>query len=321
MLTKDLKKHAEHLGADLTGIAPVERFKHAPFGARPTDLLPGARYVFVFGIWHGDTNLDVWDMSHNPYGFLLTHNNILLNLIASRLSVFVEKRGHRALVFPVTALHARTEYDLTEGFCQGARVSDFSHRHAAVAAGLGEFGWSSMLLTPEYGPRVRVNSVITDAPLESDEMYRGSKLCTDCQMCVDTCPMNAISNKKMVKVDFGERTYEYAQVDFQRCRWAEMGHMNPESNSWSFDTYPPPEKITYKNYLLNWRNARNPWDLYQPYSAGCGRCIFFCESRRGKRGGKLEPRKIPSLYRKSVLYCPGGMLRTITKEEVAAKSS
>ena len=44
-------------------------------------------------------------------------------------------------------------------------VAFFSHRHAAFLAGLGNFGVNNMLLTPEYGPRVRFGSVFTSAEL------------------------------------------------------------------------------------------------------------------------------------------------------------
>ncbi|MCJ7767849.1 4Fe-4S binding protein [Candidatus Bathyarchaeota archaeon] len=320
-----MKKRAEDLGADLTGVAPVERFKNAPYGAKPEDLLPGAKYVFSFAIWHGDANLDVWDSTHNTYMLIGGGmHTLMLNMIASRLVVFLEKKGHKALFLPASdKLHARNEYDFKEGFVQGARVSEFSHRHAAVAAGLGEFGWNSLVLTPEYGPRVRFSSIITDAPLKPDEMYRGPKLCTDCYRCVDTCPMNAISKREMVKADFGDRTYEYARVDIVRCQWGQAEAMNPEGGSW--ETYPcekiiyPPEKITYRD-LIGYK-YRNPWKYYQGKGQHCGRCVIFCESRRGRRGEKLKPRRIPETYKKSVLRSPGGIMSTITKEEVMTKKT
>jgi hypothetical protein len=43
---------------------------------------------------------------------------------------------------------------------------DFSYKHAALAAGLGVFGWSNLILTPTYGARQRLISVVTEAPLD-----------------------------------------------------------------------------------------------------------------------------------------------------------
>ena len=45
-LTAELiKQRAAELGADLCGIAPVERFSQAPAGFHPTDVLPDCRSV------------------------------------------------------------------------------------------------------------------------------------------------------------------------------------------------------------------------------------------------------------------------------------
>lgn len=43
----ELKAVARNLGADLAGIAPVERFAGAPEGFKPTDIMPGAQSVVV----------------------------------------------------------------------------------------------------------------------------------------------------------------------------------------------------------------------------------------------------------------------------------
>jgi len=312
-LTGEVKRFAEEKGADLIGVAPVERFKYAPYGAKPEDLLPGARNVLSMAMWLTDSGLDVWDCIHSPYQMSSKHANDMLDTLSSFVTRFIEKRGHRALIFPATGIGYRTPYDREQGQVQGARLAEFSQRHAAVAAGLGEFGHHSLLMTPEYGPRVRLCSVITDAPLTPDEMYLGSRLCTDCYKCVDTCPMNAISKTKMVRVRYPERTYEYAQIDFLRCEWGEALGLHPESGGFHFGLEPP-EHIDSK--VLHRDSKRYPKGRARQI---CGRCVLFCESRRGKRGEKLKIRKIPETYKKSVLYCPGGILNTITIEEVVAR--
>ena len=72
-------------------------------------------------------------------------------------------------------------------------LAPFSHRHAAVRAGLGEFGLSNLVLTPEYGPRIRFNSVITSMQLEPDSIIR-EKLCIrGCTLCMEACASCAYS--------------------------------------------------------------------------------------------------------------------------------
>jgi epoxyqueuosine reductase QueG len=64
----------------------------------------------------------------------------------------------------------------------------FSHKHAAVRAGLGEFGPNNLVVTPEYGPRVRFVSVLTAAELEpSPLLQKKSCLGTKCDLCMAHC--------------------------------------------------------------------------------------------------------------------------------------
>ena len=57
-----------------------------------------------------------------------------------------------------------------------APLGFFSQRHAAVRAGLGEFGLSGLVINPQYGPRVRYVSIITEAELEPDPLLT-EKVC------------------------------------------------------------------------------------------------------------------------------------------------
>ena len=92
---------------------------------------------------------------------------------------------------------------------------------AALAAGLGEFGWSGCFMTPEYGPRIRFSAVLTTMELDFDSPYVGEKLCdpTKCQICVNCCPTNAIpaygTESKILGVEGKENIV--ADVKATRC--------------------------------------------------------------------------------------------------------
>ncbi len=63
----------------------------------------------------------------------------------------------------------------------------------AEMAGLGTQGWHSMLLTPEYGPRLRLSALITDAALEPTAAGEPYDPCPTCGgACVKICPAGAI---------------------------------------------------------------------------------------------------------------------------------
>ena len=72
----------------------------------------------------------------------------------------------------------------------------------AVQAGLGELGRNGLLITPNYGPRVRLCKIFTDLPLVCDEPieFGVAEFCDACQQCARKCPANAMTT--------GERTTE-----------------------------------------------------------------------------------------------------------------
>ena len=72
----------------------------------------------------------------------------------------------------------------------------------AVDAGLGELGRNGLLITNEYGPRVRICKVFTNAPLVPDPSvsFGVKEFCDVCMKCATTCPSGSISQ--------GDRTSE-----------------------------------------------------------------------------------------------------------------
>lgn len=74
----------------------------------------------------------------------------------------------------------------------------------AVDAGLGELGRNGMLITPKYGPRVRLAKVVTDLPLVPDApiSFGVTEFCENCGKCADNCPGGAILKGQ------NARTYE-----------------------------------------------------------------------------------------------------------------
>ena len=64
----------------------------------------------------------------------------------------------------------------------------------AIKAGLGEYGRNQMVLTPQYGPRVRFSKIFTDLPLEIDapRKFGMARFCESCTICADACPPKAL---------------------------------------------------------------------------------------------------------------------------------
>jgi NAD-dependent dihydropyrimidine dehydrogenase PreA subunit len=100
----------------------------------------------------------------------------------------------------------------------------------AIDAGLGELGRNGLLLTPEFGPRVRLCKVFTDLPLIPDRPidFGIQTFCETCHSCAQSCPVDAIQ--------WGDRSTEVPSicnrkgllrwtVDTARCYlyWKENG--------------------------------------------------------------------------------------------------
>lgn len=64
----------------------------------------------------------------------------------------------------------------------------------AIQAGLGEYGRHGLVITPEYGPRLRFGKIFTDMPLAHDSPVRFGvrEFCEVCRRCADACPPKAI---------------------------------------------------------------------------------------------------------------------------------
>lgn len=65
----------------------------------------------------------------------------------------------------------------------------------AIDAGLGEQSRLGLLITKEFGPRVRLSKVFTDLPLLSDkpQYFGAEKFCKVCVRCAKLCPAQCIS--------------------------------------------------------------------------------------------------------------------------------
>ena len=107
--------------------------------------------------------------------------NDRLDLITGQLEAEIEKLGYFA---HAVLSSKRTDFVNISG--------EFPHKSAAVRAGLGWIGKSSLFITREYGPRIRLSTVLTDIPLPSSRLL-SKNYCGKCRKCTDSCPANAIS--------------------------------------------------------------------------------------------------------------------------------
>jgi epoxyqueuosine reductase len=207
-LTIDIHRLAKSLGADLVGIADASVFNTAPEGMRAWDFLPSVTSVVVMGRRMPVTTILKGDKKRQS--LLAAASYITLNNMITELARFLEDRECEAL--PI--YHA---YFVTGRPPAGTRIEtrfDLSYKHSAVAAGLGELGLHSLLITPEYGPLLRLTALLTDAPLKTNTAF-DQTLCRKhegCVACLKACPSGAITEQGINK----QTCFEYLQQDYER---------------------------------------------------------------------------------------------------------
>jgi epoxyqueuosine reductase QueG len=237
VLTNNVVHWLKDNGASVVGIANVERFEGAPRGHHPSDFVPRAKSVITFGVailhhtihWESHlANSELVPQEHRKdvlqnYFYRQTGYNLvndLLDRLAFCTANLLESQGYPSLFFPATYGPTVSEF-IRERIPSGWGL--FSQRHAAVMAGLGEFGLNNVVVTHQYGPRIRFNSVITEAELIPSTLL-AEKTCLGegCSICVQNCP-GAISLRR----DFNPEAIWYvtpARTDIDACRKLQNQH-------------------------------------------------------------------------------------------------
>ena len=141
-------------------------------------------------------------LEHPSHTYLAYYDiaNALLNQIALKTNNVLEKLSYRA--YPVPASQ-RVGAEREGGI--------FSHRMAAALAGIGWIGKSCALVTQEVGPRLRLVTVLTDAPLEKDTPIEN--LCGTCEVCTKACPAHAILGKNFTMGDALSLRFDFHKCD------------------------------------------------------------------------------------------------------------
>lgn len=118
------------------------------------------------------------------YAYHYRTTNQLLDSIAHKVSNFIQSQGYWSLPIPASQT-------LDTEHLKGL----ISHKMVATRAGLGWIGKNALLVTPQYGPRVRLVSVLTGAPLEKSPKPISESKCGKCSLCVKACPAGALKGR------------------------------------------------------------------------------------------------------------------------------
>lgn len=195
------KEYAVELGFDLVRVASAQEFtqdraitlervraglmdglpwyseKRVNRGARPQELLPGARSIICLGLnYYQPESADA--QTSRPVGKVARYarGRDYHKVMKKRMRDYVEGLSGRVC----SSIAARWYVD------DGPMLD----RAAASRSGLGWFGKNTNILTSSLGSWVFLGQVITDLEIEPDPPLR--KTCGNCVRCIDACPTGAI---------------------------------------------------------------------------------------------------------------------------------
>ncbi|MEG0020937.1 MAG: 4Fe-4S double cluster binding domain-containing protein [Oscillospiraceae bacterium] len=137
--------------------------------------------------------------------------NAFIDFCLLQTGLLLEQNGYRY----ITVAASQSIND--EGWSYRGR---YSHKKAAVLAGLGTVGKSCLFLHKKYGARVRLGTVFTDCEF-SLLPVQAVDFCTGCNICKEHCPSGAILGKswdsEMPREDFFKANLcsEYMKKEFK----------------------------------------------------------------------------------------------------------
>ena len=198
--SQDIKAAAKRMGADIVGIGSIDRWSTAPIQMDPKQIMPKAKSVIALGfrVLRGslrglEEGTYFSNYSAMGYGGI---TYLYMPMTVINLSKMIEDAGYEAVPMGHpsdwraidSTGYLRENYSRPVAPGKAAPDVMISLRIAGFLCGLGEIGYSKMLLTPEFGPRLRVGIIITELELEPDPIMEPGTICNKCMACVRECP-------------------------------------------------------------------------------------------------------------------------------------
>jgi epoxyqueuosine reductase QueG len=213
-----VQEHLSNLDVDMVGVARLKDLKGTKLEEAALKLLPSARSIVVLGMEIYPEFLDLTSPERvmgtaNLSDLFSRHIEYLrgqMNRAAYDIAHTSHQAGLRALPLPGYG-------PAVDGRFLEAVIS---YKHAGEAAGLGQIGMSSLLVTQEFGPRVNLTLCLTEAALKSTA-HDTAGICRHCNVCILKCPAHALDwpkdDEPYVINKFACRTYIDAAGGCSEC--------------------------------------------------------------------------------------------------------
>ena len=176
--TTEIKKVARLFGADLVGVCEYDE-----------------RWVYSMKFNRIDQSEKPVDVDERLTHVIVVVTAMDLELTATVPSALAATATGMGYTQDAVTLMSLAQYIRNLGYEAHASMNDTGlNIPLAVQAGLGEYGRHGLLITEEFGPRVRIGKIFTDLPLEPDtpRTFGVTEFCEICNACAEGCPPKAI---------------------------------------------------------------------------------------------------------------------------------
>ncbi|MDY0234719.1 MAG: reductive dehalogenase domain-containing protein [Gudongella sp.] len=205
--TRKLKGLAEFYGAKLTGVAELDESYYYTYRGR-TDQVYGEKveahlpYTFVFAVEMDPAYINTAPVLSQSIGVVKGYLDAAI--VGMMITYYIKSLGYEA------RNHMDGNYLMVMPL-------------AAKAAGLGDIGRHALLITPEFGSRIRLGAVSTDMPLLKSQpsLLKVRDFCEACGRCAKLCPSKAISKELPRTIDGVERWQTAQELCYKK--WMEFG--------------------------------------------------------------------------------------------------
>lgn len=172
---KNFKKYILSLGVSDVGFAKLK------------EPVNGMEYAVSFVVRLSEAVID--EIENEPTHTYFHHYrtvNAFLDRAILQSGMFLQNEGYRYI--PVGASQSINK----DGWNYKGLISS---RMVACLSGLGTIGKSNMFIHKDFGPAVRLGTLLTNCPFEEVGEIIKENLCGECTRCVDSCPAKALTGK------------------------------------------------------------------------------------------------------------------------------
>ena len=207
-ITAWIKQELLNMGADDVGIAKLNpMYVYSHVGRGPEDwgqpIVNNHKFAIMFSL-----EMDYFEVEQAPC-LPITRESARQYKQAADISIKLARRI-RDMGYPARAQIAGSNYQIM--------MPPVAHD-----AGLGELGRMGYLISPKFGPRIRLGGITTDLPMVYDKpiTFGVQDFCEKCLKCSISCPSGAIPSGAKINV----RGVEKWQLNIEQCihYWRAVG--------------------------------------------------------------------------------------------------